>query len=79
MNRYANLGVLIFRTIGVVMFAIGLMGVLYYALSVWVSSSTGDTEGSARAIASPFYMGAGLIMFLVGKPLGKLVGKGLSD
>ena len=79
MNHYGNLGALAFRVVAVLIFGIGVTGLIYWlpTVSQMVASSPRYADASVRLVSSIDYTGGGVILFLLSKLLGRFVSKGL--
>lgn len=79
MNHYAKLAAMIIRVMGALITLTGIMGFAY-----WVSAGLILDQRSpelawqnARLLSSGVFAIVGVAVYLVGKPIGKLIGKGL--
>ena len=79
MGHYAKLAAMIIRVLGVIIALIGVMGFVYWGLAgVFLEQATPERSVQvARVLSSAEFMGVGVIVFLLGRPLGRLIGKGL--
>ena len=79
MSHYGNLGTLAFRVVAVLIFGIGVTGLIYWlpTVSQMAASSPRYADASVRLVSSIDYSGGGVILFLLSKLLGRFVSKGL--
>ncbi|MCF7855736.1 MAG: hypothetical protein K9N51_13125 [Candidatus Pacebacteria bacterium] len=79
MSHYGNLGALAFRILAVIAFFIGISGLLYWIPTVSRLAETAPryADAYARAGSSVFYTFGGIVLFFLGRPLGRLVSWGL--
>jgi hypothetical protein len=76
MNHYQRIAILLVRLTATIVFALGLMGLFYgAALSTYGAAMT--EQQSERWIGSFWYIGFGLAIFVVSRPLGRFLGRGL--
>ena len=76
MNQYQRVATVLIRSAGVGAFALGVFGLLYgTVLHSRGASLTADQM--ERWGSSLWYIGFGLVLFLLGCPLGRLVGRDL--
>jgi hypothetical protein len=75
MNHYQKLAVLLVRCAGAAIAALGLFGAIYgFVVSVGAELRPDQAE---RFHASFWYVLFGLVLFLLGRPLGRWLGRGL--
>ena len=81
MNHYSNLAAMIIRLLGVLMLLIGLMGIAYWILSGTFLGTKSPEYAlhSARILSAVIFMVVGAIIYLLGKPIGKIVGRGIGE
>jgi len=76
MNHYQKLGTVLVRGAGFAALALGLMGLLYGAVLL-ARGATLTAEQAERFGSSVWYVAFGLVLLLLGRPLGRLLGRGL--
>lgn len=78
MSHYQKIATLLVRCTGAIAFTLGLLGLLFG--SVLRAAGTASTpEQSERFGSSIWYVALGLVLFLAGRPLGRLLGRGLDQ
>lgn len=79
MNHYSKLATSIVRLLGVLAALLGLMGFLYAGLVPLILSGGSPEQAwqSARLLSSAIFLIAGIFLYFIGKPIGRLVGAGL--
>ena len=75
MNFYQRLGVFLTRIIGLFVAIIGAMGLFDYL----VGRVQGSPNPSERLGAAFTWTAVGVVVFALGKPLGRLLGGGLGE
>jgi hypothetical protein len=76
MNHYQKLAVLLIRCGGTAMGALGLFGSVYGTVLRGVGMEFRPDQAE-RYYASFWYVAFGLVLFLLGRPLGRRLGGGL--
>jgi uncharacterized membrane protein YczE len=79
MNHYARLATVITRMLGALIALSGLMGIVYWLVAGFFldRASPELVWQSARVLSAGIFVVAGMVVYAAGKPIGKLVGKGL--
>ncbi len=79
MNHYSKLAVVIIRVLGALLVLTGIMGVMYCLLAGLLLDKTSPDLAyqSSRVLSAGIFMAIGILVYVAGKPIGKLVGKGL--
>jgi hypothetical protein len=76
MNHYQKLATVLVRASGMAMGVLGLFG-LVYGVVFLARGATFSLDQSQRFSAGFWWLGLGLILFLLGRPLGRLLGRKL--
>jgi hypothetical protein len=76
MNHYQKLAIVLIRFAGCAAVAVGLLGFVYGA-ALMARGASLSPEQAERFGSSAWYVVFGLILFLLGRPLGRLLGRGL--
>ena len=76
MNHYQKLATVLIRCAAAGSIALGLLGLIYGAALVARGASL-SPEQAERFGSSPWYVFFGLLLFFLGRPLGRLLGRGL--
>ena len=81
MNHYSKLSVMIIRLVGVLSFLVGFMGLVYGVLAGTLLSTNNPeyTLRSARLVSAGIFILVGVIVYLLGKPIGRIVGRGIGE
>jgi len=79
MGHYAKLAAMIIRVLGVIIALIGVMGFIYWGLAGLFLEQVSPERmvQGARLLSSTVFILVGAIVFVLGRPLGRLIGKGL--
>jgi len=77
MNAYQKTAIFILRIAGCVLVVVGVMGLIYVIAAVRATGQGPNTDSSDRLVASLVWLGGGLVMLLLSKPIGRLLGRGL--
>jgi len=79
MGHYAKLAAMIIRVLGVIIALIGVMGFIYWGLAGLFLAQVSPERmvQGARVLSSTVFILVGAIVFVLGRPLGRLIGKGL--
>ena len=79
MGHYAKLAAMIIRVLGVIIALIGVMGYIYWGLAGMFLEQVSPERvvQGARVLSSTVFIFVGAIVFMLGRPLGRLIGKGL--
>jgi len=78
MSHYTKLSIIFFRILGTLSILLGFMGVVYWLLGTLLGS-TSDSMSSARGLSSIIFIFAGIIIYYLGKPISKIIGKDIDD
>lgn len=76
MNHYQKVAIVLVRGAGAAAVAVGLLGFVYGTALVARGTSL-SPEQAERFGSSVWYIVFGLVLFLLGRPLGRLLGRGL--
>ena len=76
LSHYEKLGVLVLRLVAVVAAGLGLLGLAYHSL-VSAAGSALSAEAQERFAGSIWYLGGGILLFVLSRPLGRLLGRRL--
>ena len=76
MNHYQKLATVLIRGAGITSVALGVLGFLYGVVLV-TRGTTLTPEQADRLSGSVWYAVLGLILYVLGRPLGRLIGRGL--
>ena len=76
MSHYQKLATMLVRGAGIAALALGLLGLIYGAV-LHARGVSLTAEQAERFGASVWYVVIGLLLFLLGRPLGRLIGRGL--
>ena len=76
MSHYDKLGILVIRLVAVVAAGMGLLGLAYHSLAAAVGSSL-SADAQDRFAGAAWYLGAGILLFFLSGPLGRLLGRKL--
>lgn len=76
MNHYQKLAIVLVRGAGMFAVALGLFGFLY-GTALIVRGASLTPEQAERFGSSVWYVIFGIVLFLLGPPLGRLLGRGL--
>jgi len=70
---------MIIRVLGVIIALIGVMGFVYWGLATLFLEHVSPERAvqGARVLSSGVFIVVGTVVFLLGKPLGRLIGGGL--
>jgi len=76
MNHYQKLATVAVRAAGISVAALGFVGLIY--ASTFLARGVSFTPLEAqRFIASFWYIGVGILVFVLGRQVGRLLGRGL--
>jgi hypothetical protein len=76
MNHYQKVGTVLIRAAGIATAALGVFGFLY-GVGLMVRGIQLTAEQADRFGGSVWYVVFGVVLYLLGRPLGRLVGRGL--
>ncbi len=76
MNHYQKVAIVLIRAAGITAVALGVFGFLYGA-GLLARGASLTAEQADRFGGSVWYVVFGLALYLLGRPLGRLVGRGL--
>ena len=76
MNHYQKVATVLIRAAGVTTVALGVFGLLY-GMGLMSRGVHLTAEQADRFGASVWYVVFGVVLYLLGRPLGRLVGRGL--
>ena len=76
MNQYQRIGTFIIRVVGLVVCAVGLMG-LIHILFLQVFGGDSSSIPEQRRIASAIWAAFGLLLLVLARRLGEFLGRGL--
>jgi hypothetical protein len=76
MNHYQRMAILLVRLMATVAIVLGLLGLLYGAVLLTYGPPF-TAQQSERWVASLWYIGLGLALFVGSRPLGRFLGRGL--
>ena len=79
MNHYTKLSIIVFRIIGTLLTLLGFMGLVYWVLNSLLLGSTSDPTSGSRGLSSIIFILVGIIIYYLGKPISRAIGKDLSD
>lgn len=79
MNHYAKLAAVITRVLGALIALTGVMGVVYWFVAGLFLDKTSPELAwqSARILSAGIFIVVGIVVYVSGKPIGKLVSKDL--
>jgi hypothetical protein len=76
MSHYAKLATVAVRLVATVIFLLGAMGVAYFVFGGFLSARKA-AELAESLISGVVYAAAGLILFALSKPIGRLLARGV--
>lgn len=76
MNHYQKIAIVLVRTAGAAAAAVGMLGFVYGTTLVMRGAPLSPDQAE-RYGSSVWYVVFGLVLFLVARPLGRLLGRGL--
>ena len=76
MNTYQKTAIFVLRIAGCALAIVGAMGLIYF-LARRAAGQSPSADLSDRLLASIVYLGCGLLVLFLSKPIGRLLGRGL--
>lgn len=81
MNHYAKLATVVTRLVGALLTLIGVMGMVFWFVGGLLLDKTSPELAwqSARVLSAAIFLIVGILIYIAGKPVGRLIGKGLDE
>ncbi|MDQ3798788.1 MAG: hypothetical protein M3384_05005 [Acidobacteriota bacterium] len=75
MNHYQKLAGLGFRLIGMIIFGLGIMWFIFWALRLFSQNDSAENQSGVAFWSAVFYTLFGVVLFLLSKPFGKFIAR----
>ena len=79
MNHYSKLSIILFRILGSLLMLLGFMGLAYWLFADLLLEPDADPISSARGLSAVIFLLVGLIIYYLGKPIGRIISKDIKD